>query len=441
MFQCVSGCRWGAGINVTATALLYRKDTNQMKQTNRRSMTILFLTMFIVMVGFGVIMPILPFYAESMGATATDLGLLFAAYSIVQFFFSPIWGQMSDRVGRKPMILLGLVGFALSFVLFGLANSLTMLFVARILGGVLSAATLPTVMAYIADTTDTKSRGGGMGVLGAAMGMGITFGPVIGGYLSEISAALPFYFSAALALAVACFAAFFLPESRPKAAQLAARQSTVRRGPLGNLADVWTALLGPIGFILILAFLASFASANLEGTFALFSEEHLGFGASQMGLLFGIMGVIMALTQAFLVGPFINNWGEERMIKIGLISSAVGYICLLFTYDMLSVAVVMGVMGIGNAALRPAVNSLASKRSAADQQGAVMGIVNSYNSLGRIFGPIMGGFIFDLLGYQWPYITGGVLFLLIWGLSIVLFNRDQRSGDSLVTVEAGASSD
>jgi len=142
-----------------------------------------------------------------------------------------------------------------------------------------------------------------------------------------------------------------------------------------------------------------------------------------------------------LVGPFINNWGEERMIKIGLISSAVGYICLLFTYDMLSVAVVMGVMGIGNAALRPAVNSLASKRSAADQQGAVMGIVNSYNSLGRIFGPIMGGFIFDVLGYQWPYITGGVLFLLIWGLSIVLFNRDQRSGDSLVPFEAGASSD
>ena len=187
-------------------------------------MTILFLTMFIVMVGFGVIMPILPFYAESMGATATDLGLLFAAYSIVQFFFSPIWGQMSDRVGRKPMILLGLVGFAISFVLFGMANSLFMLFVARILGGILSAATLPTVMAYIADTTDLKSRGGGMGVLGAAMGMGITFGPVIGGYLSEMSPSLPFYFAAGLGFAVAIFAAFFLPESRSKAAQMAARQ-------------------------------------------------------------------------------------------------------------------------------------------------------------------------------------------------------------------------
>lgn len=413
-----------------------------MQTTNRRSMTILFFTMFIIMVGFGVIMPILPFYAESMGATATHLGLLFAAYSIVQFFFAPFWGQMSDRMGRKPMILLGLIGFSLSFVLFGLANSLAMLFVARILGGVLSAATLPTVMAYIADTTDVKSRGGGMGVLGAAMGMGITFGPVIGGYLGEINAALPFYFSAALALAVAVFAAFMLPETRSKAAQFAARQTpNHRRGPLGNLTAVWAALLGPIGFILILAFLASFASANLEGTFALFSEAHLGFGESQMGLLFGVMGVIMALTQAFLVGRLINSWGEQRMIQIGLISSAIGYICLLFTYDLLSVAVVMGIMGVGNAALRPAVNSLASKRSSADQQGAVMGIVNSYNSLGRIFGPILGGFIFDVLGYQWPYIVGGVLFCLIWGLSIFLFNRNQQTDDRTVPVEGVASAD
>ncbi len=405
-------------------------------------MTILFLTMFIVMVGFGVIMPILPFYAENMGATATDLGLLFAAYSVVQFLFSPIWGQMSDRVGRKPMIVLGLVGFALSFVLFGLANSLAMLFVARILGGILSAATLPTVMAYIADTTDTKSRGGGMGVLGAAMGMGITFGPVIGGYLGDINAALPFYFAAGLGFAVAIFAAFLLPESRSKAAQMAARQNpNNRRGPMGNLADVGKALLGPIGFILLLAFLASFASANLEGTFALFSEAHLGFDASQMGLLFGVMGIVMALTQAFLVGPFINRWGEQRMIQIGLISSAIGFICLLFTYDMLSMVVVMAVMGVGNAALRPAVNSLASKRSSADQQGAVMGVVNSYNSLGRIFGPILGGFIFDALGYQWPYITGGILFLFIWVLSFSLFRRNQDPVESAFAAEATASAD
>jgi DHA1 family multidrug resistance protein-like MFS transporter len=393
-----------------------------MKSTNRRAVAILFFTMFIVMVGFGVIMPILPFYAESMGATATYLGLLFASYSIVQFFFAPIWGQASDRIGRKPIILIGLLGFGISFVFFGLATSLWMLFAARILGGILSAATLPTVMAYIADITDVESRGGGMGMMGAAMGIGIIFGPVLGGFLGEVSPGLPFFFAAALALAVSIFAFAFLPESHSKIAQLEARRNQTKRR---NLAEVWTALFGPIGFILILAFLASFASANLEGTFALFSEVHLGFGEAEMGTLFGAMGVVMALTQGLLVGRFINRWGEARMIQVGLISSALGYILLLTTFNMLSMVVVLSVMGIGNAALRPAVNSLASKRTSVNEQGAVMGIVNSYNSLGRIFGPIVGGLIFDGLGYQWPYIVGSLLFCLIFLLSIHLFRRNR----------------
>ena len=383
-------------------------------------MVILFLTMFIVMTGFGVIMPILPFYAENMGATAFDLGLLFALYSIVQFFFSPIWGQISDRVGRKPVILAGLLGFALSFFLFGLSTKLWMLYAARALGGVLSAATLPTVMAYIADTTDLKGRGAGMGVMGAAMGTGVTFGPVLGGFLGEYSAATPFFVSAALGLGVCVFAYFLLPESLSATDRRRAQQRK-RRGV--GLATVWRSLFLPIGFILVLAFLASFASANLEGTFALFSQVHLGFGEAQMGVLFGIMGVVMALTQGFLVGPFINRWGEQRMIQVGLISSAIGFVLLLVTYDMLSISVVMAVMGIGNAALRPAVNSLASKRTAAAEQGVVMGVVNSYNSLGRIFGPLLGGFVFDALGYQWPYLIGAVVFAVTWVLSILLFSR------------------
>ncbi len=191
--------------------------------TNRRALVLLFLTMFIVMVGFGVIMPILPFYAESMGASATALGLLFAVYSLIQFFFAPIWGQVSDRIGRKPPLLIGLLGFSVSFFLFGLATELWMLFAARILGGLLSAAVLPTVMAYIADTTDEEHRGGGMGILGAAMGMGVTFGPVIGGFLGEISPALPFFFAAGLAATVSAVMFFVLPESLPPEARSESR--------------------------------------------------------------------------------------------------------------------------------------------------------------------------------------------------------------------------
>jgi MFS transporter, DHA1 family, multidrug resistance protein len=394
-----------------------------MMKTNRRAMPILFMTMFIVMIGFGVIMPILPFYAENLGATATHLGLLFASYSVVQFFFAPIWGTMSDRVGRKPMILLGLMGFGISFVFFGLANSLWMLFAARILGGVLSAATLPTVMAYIADTTDVKSRGGGLGMLGAAMGMGMIFGPVLGGFLGEYSASLPFFFSGGLAFAVSIFAFFLLPESRTAEERSHARTQVRTNG----LKDVVAALSGPVGFVLIIAFLATFASANLEGTFALFSQQHLGFGESEMGLVFGVMGVVMALSQGLLVGRFINRFGEERMIQVGLISSAIGYILFLLTFNMVSMIGVMAIMGIGSAALNPAVNSLASKRTPSDQQGRVMGIVNSYNSLGRVFGPIVGGVIFDLLGYQWPYIVGSVVFFSIYLISFVLFARSRST--------------
>lgn len=397
-------------------------ETNSKQASYRRSMVILFLTMFIVMVGFGVIMPILPFFAESMGASATQLGLLFASYSVVQFIFSPIWGQMSDRVGRKPVILVGLVGFGISFMLFGMATSLWMLFAARILGGILSAATLPTVMAYIADTTSAEQRGSGMGVLGAAMGMGVTFGPVIGGFLGERSPSLPFFFSGFLALAVAVFAFFLLPESLSQARRQKAKAIRHRRS---SMVEVLTALSGPLGFLLVLAFLASFASANLEGTFALFSEVHLGFGESEMGLVFGVMGVVMALTQGLMVGRFINRWGEERMIQVGLISSALGFFSLLTTSSLIGVLIVMAVMGLGNAAMRPAVNSLASKLVAPDEQGSAMGVVNSYNSLGRIFGPIVGGVLFDTLGYQWPYIFGGLVFMLTFGGSFFLFNRNR----------------
>ncbi len=393
-----------------------------METTNRRAIAILFLTMFIVMVGFGVIMPILPFYAENMGASATDLGLLFATYSIIQFFLAPVWGRASDRLGRKPVILVGLVGFSISFLIFGLATSLWMLFAARILGGVLSSAVLPTTMAYVADTTDEEARGGGMGIMGAAMGMGVIFGPAIGGFLGEISPSMPFFFAAALALGVAAFALAVLPESLSEAARQEARANGARSS---GLMEIFTALAGPLGFILVLAFLASFASANLEGTFALFAEAHLGFGEAEMGLVFTVMGVVMALTQGLLVGRFINRWGEERMIQVGLLSSAIGFILFLVTFNLPSVMAVMAAMGLGNAALRPAVNSLVSKRTPPDEQGTMLGVVNSYNSLGRIFGPVAGGLIFDIMGYQWPYIFGSVVFFLILGLSVFLFNRNR----------------
>ena len=402
-----------------------------MQTPNRRAMAVLFLTLFIVMVGFGVILPILPFYAESMGATATHLGLLFGLYAVVQFIFAPMWGQLSDRVGRKPLLVMGLLGFSISFLFFGLATSLWMLFAARILGGVLSAATLPTTMAYIADSTDTKTRGGGMGMMGASMGLGMTFGPVVGGFLGGYNTALPFFFSAALGLAVAVFVYFLLPESLSEAIQQKARgRHTEHNGLVQGLIDVWLAASKSAGFILILAFLASFASSNLMAIFALFSQAHLGFGEAEVGLIFGVMGLVMAFTQGVLVGPFIKHWGEGWLINLGLLGSGIGYLLLVTSTNLTNLVLIMIVMGLANAALRPATSSLVSKRTRASEQGNMMGVLGSYTSLGRVFGPIVGGLIFDAVGYQWPFIVGGIIFFMSLAYSVIFFHRDRRHAAS-----------
>lgn len=394
-----------------------------MTKTSRNPMLILFTTLFIAMVGFGVIMPILPFYAASLGASALQLGLLFASYSIIQFFFAPIWGSVSDRIGRKPVILLGLLGFGISFILFGFATQLWMLFAARLLGGMLSAAMQPTVMAYVVDTTESETRGSGLAMMGAAMGMGMVFGPVIGGFLGERSPSLPFFFAGTLALVVLLFALVLLPESRPAAAR--GHAQTQRRG--NSLRDLLGELRGPFGFLLVIAFVAMFATANLEATFALYSQQHLGFGEGQMGLIFTVMGLSMALTQALFVGRFISRWGEQRVMQIGLLSSAIGFTLILFTFNLASVLVVMALLGFGSAALNPSVNSLASKLAPPERQGRTMGVIGSYNSLGRIFGPVVGGLLFDMLGFRWPYIVGAALFIGIYLLSFSLFARNRQA--------------
>jgi MFS transporter, DHA1 family, multidrug resistance protein len=397
------------------------------------SHAILFLTMFINMVGFGIIMPILPFFAENMGATATHLGLLFTVYSLMQFFFAPFWGRLSDRIGRKPVIVTGLAGFSISFLLFGLSTELWMLYAARILGGVLSSATLPTIMAYVADTTDEKQRGGAMGRISAAMGLGLTFGPVLGGFLGGVSAAFPFFFAAATGALICLFAYFVLPESLTKASLSAAK---LRPAPPLGLRVLSQALAGPVGFVLVLAFLSNFASANLQGTFALFSEVHFGAGTSEMGILFGAMGISMAAAQGFLIGPVIRRWGEQRTIQLGLLCNGTGYMGFLFASSVWTMIPSMILMGLGFAAMMPSVNSWVSKRGAPEQQGMNMGVVNAFSSLGRVFGPIAGGLIYDLIGYQWPYIVGSAIFFMALLFAIVQFRRDARLHPRPISISA-----
>ena len=411
------------------------KATNKKaRKSNRYIFSLLLLTLFVIMVGFGVIMPILPYYAENLGASATELGLLTATYASLQFVFAPFWGKISDRTGRKPILLIGLFGFAITFVGFGLSTRLWMLFAARAVSGLISSATLPTVMAYIADTTEKGERGGGMSQLGAAMGLGMIFGPVIGGFLGEFSASTPFFVSAAMAFAVAVFAIFFLPESLTDEVRKAAHQDTSRSS---GILDIFNMLRGPLAFLLLMALLTSFGIAQLESTSALFYERKFGAGEAEMGLIFMVMGVVQFIAQMFLVGRVIKRLGEERAIQIGLFGSAAAFAVYPLITNLSSAMVVVGFMGLSTSFLRPALNSLISNRTSASKQGVTLGVANSYYSLGRMFGPVTGGLLFDYLGLNSPFLSAALINFLAFALTMFIFAKNEKEPAHIVAHTAG----
>ena len=391
-------------------------------KTNRYSLAILFFTMLIVNTGFGVILPILPYYAQSLGASATILGLLAATYATIQFIFAPIWGRLSDRVGRKPILLIGLVGFSISFLIFGLANRLWMLFLARIIGGLLSSSTLPTALAFISDTTRPDNRARGMGLLGAAGGIGMILGPALGGFLGEISPQMPFFFSAGLALVVAGFALVVLPETYPPAARLAAshRPPAVRRSRLHMIVS---ALKGPLAFLMILATLSSFGMAQLESTAALFARARFNAGEAEMGAMFMLMGILGVFAQFFLVAPMIAKLGERHAIQVSLTGVGISMFLFGFVPSILIALPVVILMGLSMAFLRPALNTLVSRSAPPSEQGVTMGMVNSFYSLGMMFGPVTGGLIFDQMGIAWPFFSAALVHLAGLAVSLVAFRQ------------------
>ncbi len=362
---------------------------------------VLFFSLFIVMVGFGIIIPVVPFYARDLGATSVHMGLLMAVFSLMQFICAPIWGSLSDQVGRKPMLLLGLLGFGVSFLIIGLSSSLWLLFVARFVGGVLSSAAIPSSMAFVADITSEEERGSGMGVMGAAMGLGLIMGPAIGGLLAGMSLSAPFFVAAAMSLLNLLFALLLLPESLPA-------HRRVRGGRKGPQLDVMVrALAGPIGFPLVLTLVATFAVSNLEGMFAFWIQDKLGYGASDLGGIFVVMGITTAVVQAGVAGRLMNAIGDEAVVRLGLFLTTAGFLALLAVGGMLSLLVCTALWAAGGATLRPALSTIISKR-AQTGQGAAMGMMGSFDSLGRIVGPLWGGMLYQQ-NISYPYVSGAAI--------------------------------
>lgn len=354
--------------------------------------------MFLVMVGFGIIIPVLPFYAEEMGASPTQLGLLMAVYSLMQLIFAPMWGRISDRIGRKPVIMIGIIGLALSFFLMALSTQLWMLFAARILGGFLSSANMPTVMAYVADITTEEDRGKGMGIIGASVGLGFIFGPAIGGIFSEIDLHIPFFLSGTSALLTFFLVMFVLKESLPL---------DKREGKTSERASLREALKGPVSILYFMQLFVSVSLAGLEATFAYFAAERAGLGTVQLGYIFMIMGFAGALVQGGLVGRLTKKFGEGFVIQLGIIISAVGFALILLVDSFTTAAVYLTIFGIGNGFIRPSISSLLTKKSTTGH-GSTTGFLSSFDSLGRIIGPPLGGSLFSV-AVGLPYMTGIVL--------------------------------
>jgi MFS transporter, DHA1 family, multidrug resistance protein len=394
---------------------------------NKPRLIILFFTMVVVMLGFGIIIPILPFYVERYGASGAELGMLMATFSFMQFLFAPLWGGLSDRYGRKRILMIGALGNAISHLIFGLAGGLPLMFVSRILSGILSSATIPTALAYISDSTDERNRGGGMGMIGAAFGVGMVLGPGIGGWLGGQNLAMPFFLASGLSLVAVLLIGVILPESLPL--EKRALPSAKLRGP--QIGTMWLSLFGPLGFLLFLSFLVNFGLANFEGIFGLYAKHQFDFGPGQVGSILMLVGIISAVIQGLLTGPATRALGEERVIKLSLIASSGGFALMLFARSYPIILLTVGFFVFSIAMLRPSLASLISKR-AEGGFGASLGLSSGFESLGRVIGPLYAGSMFDL-NINLPYSSAAVIMLVSFGMSMLWLGKIHKQPETKVS--------
>ena len=401
-----------------------------MQTTNRKNIYILAFTLVVVMLGFGLVIPIMPFYVENLGAGGTELGLLVASYAVMRLIFGPVWGSLSDRVGRKPVLMIGMLGYAITMFWFGLATRLWMLFVARSLSGILSSATSPTTMAYISDSTTEQERGRGIGILGAAIGIGTIIGPGVGGWLAgespnQAALSTPFFVAGGMSLLALLLIGLLLPESLSREArrQAVSGQREESKGLL-KLGELWRASSSSIGVLLFMAFLTSFAMTAFFGIFGLFALRKFNYGPQEVGIVLMVMGLVSAIGQGLLVGPLTENWGEAPVIKAALLVSALAFASMALVQSTPAVLVVTGIFSLAIALLTPAVTSLTSKQTTL-LQGITMGLSNSFGSLGRIFGPLIAGLLLDM-DVNFPYLFGAAVLFAGSGYSLFKVRQETR---------------
>jgi MFS transporter, DHA1 family, tetracycline resistance protein len=374
---------------------------------SRSPLVFLFVAVFVDMIGYGIVVPLLPFYAELYASGALLVGLLGSLYAAMQFAGGPILGGLSDRCGRRPVLLLCLFGASLAYLLLSVAQTLTVLILAVVLGGA-TGGTLATAQAYIADNTSKDDRARGMGLIGAAFGLGLMAGPALGGLLSLHSLSAPALFASALALTNFAFGYLTLPESL--ASHLRKRVPLVRLDPISQLAHIMK--MSNVRVLLTAVLLLNLALAGLVNNFPLFSHVRFGWGTTSNAFFFAFVGVCAVVTQGSLIGRLQPRFGESRLLVGGLALVSLNLVLVALVPSGVLLYPVVGLLALGMGLAIPSLTALISNRTPAEAQGRLMGSLQAILSLAMILGPALAGLAFDYVGTQAPYLVGGTLTLL-----------------------------
>jgi len=394
-----------------------------MATKNKASLSVIFVTIFIDLMGFGILIPILPTFAsKELGISDFGIGTIVAIFSFVQFIFNPMLGRLSDKIGRRPVILSTQLLTAASYIIFAFSNSFLLLFISRLIAG-LGGSNIGVAQAYIADITTKEDRSKGMGVIGAAFGLGFVFGPVIGALLAHYGYHIAGFASALFTLSAFAFAYFRLPES--------IKEKKVHEKIRIKLFDLQLArqvLSNPsLGFLIILLFLIIFSIANIYGTFALLGYKYYHFTDQQTGMLFGITGLLGAVVQAGFIKTLSHKFGEKNVVLIGIVFMIFGLGLLPFGGNFAGVAFVISILAVGSGILQPIIPGMISKYAPENQQGATLGFSTSISALARVLGPLWGGFSYGFLGYQYPFVTGAFLTFITLIFAFFML-KSERSG-------------
>jgi len=368
-------------------------------------MAVLFLIVFIDLVGFGLVIPLLPFYAERFAASPIEMTTLFATFSLMSMVTAPLWGRLSDRVGRRPVLAASMAASALAYFWLAFASQLWMVFAARAFAGA-CAGNIAAAQAYVADVTPPEGRAKGMGMIGAAFGLGFIIGPVLGGVvagndLATADLETPGLLAAALSLLAFLGVLLLLKESRVAGSESSAR---------GRIAVARAAFARPVlARLLLVFFLVILAFSGMETTFAWWAIAQFGWGPRSIGFVFFYVGLLSAAMQGGLIGPLTRRFGEERLMLTGLVLIACGLLVLPEARGVPLLLVALSALALGMGAMQPSLNSLISRCAGAREQGEVMGVAQSVGSLSRVLGPLAAGALFGALGRGSPFLWGAAL--------------------------------